>query len=183
MYSENSRGGSRRCVGVRARSSRPRALAVRWARFASLIPLAALFLLLPPNILRPRHRLRPQLSTPRPSPRGRSSLRQQLDQLAARIALYPDPLLAQILTAATYWSEIPEAAAWEVWRLLAPKAAAEKVRAGVTRGIPALRVRSAAFKSDPVATSSLRACLLFLYPSPSRTLRAEYRYGSHPPPT
>ena len=36
----------------------------------------------------------------------------QLDQLVARIALYPDPLLAQILTASTYWSEIPEAATW-----------------------------------------------------------------------
>jgi hypothetical protein len=36
----------------------------------------------------------------------------QLDQLVARIALYPDPLLAQILTASTYWNEIPEAAPW-----------------------------------------------------------------------
>jgi hypothetical protein len=36
----------------------------------------------------------------------------QLDQLVARIALYPDPLLAQVLTASTYWNEIPEAAAW-----------------------------------------------------------------------
>ena len=36
----------------------------------------------------------------------------QLDQMVARIALYPDPLLAQILTASTYWTEIPEAASW-----------------------------------------------------------------------
>jgi hypothetical protein len=36
----------------------------------------------------------------------------QLDQLVARIALYPDPLLAQILTASTYWTEIPDAASW-----------------------------------------------------------------------
>jgi hypothetical protein len=36
----------------------------------------------------------------------------QLDVLVNRIALYPDPLLAQTLTAATYWDEIPEAAAW-----------------------------------------------------------------------
>lgn len=36
----------------------------------------------------------------------------QLDQLAARIALYPDPLLAQVLTASTFWNEIPDAAAW-----------------------------------------------------------------------
>jgi hypothetical protein len=37
---------------------------------------------------------------------------QQLDQLVAPIALYPDPLLAQILTASTFWDQIPEAAAW-----------------------------------------------------------------------
>jgi hypothetical protein len=37
---------------------------------------------------------------------------QQLDQLVQRIALYPDPLLAQVLTASTYWDEIPDAATW-----------------------------------------------------------------------
>lgn len=37
---------------------------------------------------------------------------QQLDRLVNRIALYPDPLLAQALTAATYSEEIPDAAAW-----------------------------------------------------------------------
>jgi hypothetical protein len=36
----------------------------------------------------------------------------QLDQLVSRIALYPDPLLAQTLTASTFWGEIPEAATW-----------------------------------------------------------------------
>jgi hypothetical protein len=36
----------------------------------------------------------------------------QLDNLVSRIALYPDPLLAQVLTAATYPDEIPQAAAW-----------------------------------------------------------------------
>jgi hypothetical protein len=36
----------------------------------------------------------------------------QLDELVARIALYPDPLLAQVLTASTYWDQIPQAAAW-----------------------------------------------------------------------
>ena len=34
------------------------------------------------------------------------------DQLVGRIALYPDPLLAQVLTASTFWNEIPDAAAW-----------------------------------------------------------------------
>jgi hypothetical protein len=37
---------------------------------------------------------------------------QQLDQLVQRIALYPDPLLAQVLSASTFWNEIPEAAGW-----------------------------------------------------------------------
>lgn len=37
---------------------------------------------------------------------------QQLDQLVQPIALYPDGLLAQVLTASTYFNEIPEAAAW-----------------------------------------------------------------------
>jgi hypothetical protein len=37
---------------------------------------------------------------------------QQLDQLVQRIALYPDPLLAQVLTASTFWEQIPDAAAW-----------------------------------------------------------------------
>ncbi len=36
----------------------------------------------------------------------------QLDQLVSRIALYPDLLLAQTLTASTFWTEIPEAATW-----------------------------------------------------------------------
>ena len=36
----------------------------------------------------------------------------QLDRLVARIALYPDPLLAQVLTAATFPDQIPDAARW-----------------------------------------------------------------------
>ena len=36
----------------------------------------------------------------------------QLDQLVTRIALYPDPLLAQVLTASTYSNQIAEAATW-----------------------------------------------------------------------
>jgi Protein of unknown function (DUF3300) len=36
----------------------------------------------------------------------------QLDKLVSRIALYPDSLLAQILAAATYSDQIPDAAQW-----------------------------------------------------------------------
>ncbi|HLH40041.1 MAG TPA: DUF3300 domain-containing protein [Bryobacteraceae bacterium] len=37
---------------------------------------------------------------------------QELDNLVSRIALYPDPLLSQVLAAAGYPNEIPDAAAW-----------------------------------------------------------------------
>src|SRR5579862_3674 len=36
----------------------------------------------------------------------------QLDQLVARIALYPDPLLAQVLAAAAFPGQVREAARW-----------------------------------------------------------------------
>lgn len=36
----------------------------------------------------------------------------ELDRLDSRVALYPDPLLAQILAAATFPDQIPEAARW-----------------------------------------------------------------------
>lgn len=35
-----------------------------------------------------------------------------MDQLVSPVALYPDGLLAQVLTASTYWQEIPDAAGW-----------------------------------------------------------------------
>jgi hypothetical protein len=37
---------------------------------------------------------------------------QQMDQLVGPIALYPDGLLAQVLTASTFANQIPDAAAW-----------------------------------------------------------------------
>jgi hypothetical protein len=37
---------------------------------------------------------------------------EQLNQLVSRVALYPDPLLAQVLTASTYSEQIPDAAKW-----------------------------------------------------------------------
>jgi hypothetical protein len=37
---------------------------------------------------------------------------QELDQLVAPYALYPDPLLAQVLTASTFSTEIPDADGW-----------------------------------------------------------------------
>jgi hypothetical protein len=37
---------------------------------------------------------------------------QQLDQIVQRVALYPDPLLAQTLTASTFWYQVADAATW-----------------------------------------------------------------------
>lgn len=37
---------------------------------------------------------------------------EDLDQMVSRIALYPDPLLAQVLAAATFPDQIPDAAQW-----------------------------------------------------------------------
>ncbi len=51
------------------------------------------------------------LPTPEPRP-GQPLAPEQLDQLVSRIALYPDPLLAQVLAASSYWDQIPEAATW-----------------------------------------------------------------------
>jgi hypothetical protein len=46
------------------------------------------------------------------APSAAAYTQQQLDQLTAPIALYPDPLVAQILMAATYPLEIVEASRW-----------------------------------------------------------------------
>jgi len=50
---------------------------------------------------RPAYTQQPPLQSP-----------QQLDQLVGPIALYPDGLLAQVLTASTYSEQIPDAAGW-----------------------------------------------------------------------
>ena len=49
---------------------------------------------------------------PAPPEEAQSYSPQELDRIVSPIALYPDPLLAQILTAATFSPEIPEAARW-----------------------------------------------------------------------
>jgi hypothetical protein len=55
---------------------------------------------------------------------------QQLDQLVQRIALYPDPLLAQVLTASTFWDQISDAASWaELHNYLTGDALAQAIQA------------------------------------------------------
>ena len=51
-------------------------------------------------------------SAPPPTAPGPPLTPAQLDHVVARIALYPDPLLAQIFAASSYWEQISEAAAW-----------------------------------------------------------------------
>ena len=46
------------------------------------------------------------------APSGAMLSSKQLDDLVARIALYPDPLLAQVLTASTYPDQIADASGW-----------------------------------------------------------------------
>ncbi len=55
---------------------------------------------------------------------------QQLDQLVAPIALYPDGLLAQVLTASTVGNQIPDAAGWSnAHQYLKGDALAQAIRA------------------------------------------------------
>ena len=49
---------------------------------------------------------------PLPASHAPSYAAQELDRIVSPIALYPDPLLAQVLAAATYSSEVPDAARW-----------------------------------------------------------------------
>ena len=53
----------------------------------------------------------------------------ELDQMVARIALYPDSLVAQILAAATYPDQIPDAAKWaDEHHYLSEKALADAIQ-------------------------------------------------------
>ena len=53
-----------------------------------------------------------QIPTPESTPPPGPLSPKQLDDIVARIALYPDPLLAHILTASGYYDQIPEASQW-----------------------------------------------------------------------
>jgi Protein of unknown function (DUF3300) len=52
------------------------------------------------------------VSQSRADPDAPSYPPEQLNKLVSRIALYPDPLLAQVLAAATFSDQIPDAAKW-----------------------------------------------------------------------
>src|ERR1700683_3238570 len=67
--------------------------------------LCTLLLLIPGNVMLGQ-------SAPQAPPPGQSLAPDQLDGLVAPIALYPDPLLSQILVASTYPLELVQAWQW-----------------------------------------------------------------------
>ena len=66
----------------------------------------------PPQGYPPQQGAPPPQNYPQQGPPPPTYTPAQLDQLVARIALYPDPLLAQILAGATFPDQIPDAARW-----------------------------------------------------------------------
>jgi hypothetical protein len=84
-------------------------------QFAKLIALVFLIALFAYQAAAQNPPPPPPAAAPEPAPApppGPPLTEKQLENLVSRIALYPDPLLAQILTASTFWNEIPEAAGW-----------------------------------------------------------------------
>ena len=73
-----------------------------------LICVLALALTSAPQLLRAADTAEPQAAEAQPQLLDAA----QLDQLVAPIALYPDPLLAQVLMASTYPLEVVQADRW-----------------------------------------------------------------------
>jgi hypothetical protein len=64
----------------------------------------------------------------------------ELDRLVGRIALFPDPLLAQVLAADTFSDEIPGAAQWaDQHRQLSGQALADAMQSGTLRWDPSVQ--------------------------------------------
>jgi hypothetical protein len=72
-------------------------------RFQSCALLSALMLALAPAVAQQPP---PAPATAAANPAAKTFSQQELDQLLAPIALYPDPLLAQIFMASTYPLEV-----------------------------------------------------------------------------
>ena len=81
-----------------------------WRTFALICTIVSCMAL---TLLGPAHVIA-QGAPPAPSPSGSGETfkQEQLDQMLAPIALYPDALLSQVLMASTYPLEIVEAARW-----------------------------------------------------------------------
>ena len=102
-------------------STSSRDLAVDPGRFPAFRLVAALAMIALMNLLPVGTGMRAQAQTETPPPAAPATTpssedqafnAQQLDQLVAPIALYPDPLLAEVLAASTYPLEIVQADRW-----------------------------------------------------------------------
>src|SRR5262249_52266126 len=82
----------------------------RYCFMALAAPMALSVASLP--VLAQDQQSQPQPQQQPPQPQQQPLTQQQLQQLVAPIALYPDALLAQVLTASTYPLEITLAARW-----------------------------------------------------------------------
>jgi hypothetical protein len=87
---------------------------IMWLKFSALCCAAALLFAAPllaqqnPPPPPPPGSAAPQQAAPPPQTLGPD----ELNHLVSRIALYPDPLLAQVLSASTFSDQIPDAAQW-----------------------------------------------------------------------
>jgi hypothetical protein len=63
-------------------------------------------------LLSPEGKLLLAQQPPEPPPPGQALAADQLDDLVAPVALYPDPLVSQILVASTYPLELVQALQW-----------------------------------------------------------------------
>jgi len=115
---ESGRNASPRGSRSRSRTRRNSSSQIPAAGFSVLISLVVLLVL--QTTARSQYNPPPPPPPPPPAPTtsvsspppGPLLSPEQLDKLVSRIALYPDPLLAQVLTASTYWDQIPAAAGW-----------------------------------------------------------------------
>jgi Protein of unknown function (DUF3300) len=78
----------------------------------ALVALLGCALSLPPVLAQPAPPPPPGQGAAQPAGGGAIYKQEELDQMLAPIALYPDPLVAQILMASTYPLDIVEAARW-----------------------------------------------------------------------
>ena len=104
----------------------------RWTRQGLALVLSALMIMIPmQGAAFAQAAPEPEQSYPadnsQPAPQGQPLSAAQLEQLVAPIALYPDSLLAQVLAAATYPTQLVEA---DRWRQAQGNAPAEQIAAG-----------------------------------------------------
>lgn len=98
MFSESAGGVTTRTTSARLRRFLEKAILLVMAAVVCLLPLVS---------------VQDALAQGRaPAPATAAYTQEELDRMLAPIALYPDPLLSQILMAATYPLEIVEAARW-----------------------------------------------------------------------